>query len=97
VQVGARYTILARNRVSFELARYDPKRELRIDPVVLVYSTYLGGSNVDEGNGIAVDEAAQPTSRIDRFEQFPTQSAYRRHSRDEEECSPSSSLSPTLS
>ncbi len=35
VEVGARYAMVARNRVSFELARYDRKRELRIDPVVL--------------------------------------------------------------
>src|SRR5258705_13003087 len=32
---------------------YDPKRELIIDPI-LEYSTYLGGSNIDGGNAIAV-------------------------------------------
>ena len=42
--------------VGFEVARYDPKQPLVIDPV-LVYSTYLGGSNYDFGNGIAVDDA----------------------------------------
>jgi uncharacterized protein (TIGR03437 family) len=57
VEVEAQYAIVARNRVSFELARYDRKRELRIDPVVLVYSTYLGGSGDDVGWGIAVDGA----------------------------------------
>jgi hypothetical protein len=57
VEVGARYAMVADNRVSFELASYDRKRELRIDPVVLVYSTYLGGSGDDEGYGIAVDGA----------------------------------------
>ncbi len=85
VEVGARYSMAARNRVSFVLARYDRKRELRIDPVVLVYSTYLGGSSStqypmlgnDQGTGIAVDKAGSAyvtgyTSSTD----FPTQSAY---------------------
>ncbi len=41
-------------RVSFQVAAYDRSRSLVIDPV-LVYSTYLGGSGEDFGNGIAVD------------------------------------------
>ena len=40
--------------VAFELAKYDAAKPLVIDPV-LVYSTYLGGSGVDHGRGIAVD------------------------------------------
>jgi len=40
--------------VAFELAKYDAAKTLVIDPV-LVYSTYLGGSGTDSGNGIAVD------------------------------------------
>jgi hypothetical protein len=40
--------------VAFELAKYDAAKPLVIDPV-LVYSTYLGGSGADFGNGIAVD------------------------------------------
>jgi hypothetical protein len=42
--------------VAFQVARYDATRPLVIDPV-LVYSTYLGGSGNDQGNGIAVDGA----------------------------------------
>jgi uncharacterized protein (TIGR03437 family) len=57
VEVAARYAIVAGNRLSFELARYDRQRTLRIDPVVLVYSTYLGGNNTDDGYGIAVDSS----------------------------------------
>jgi hypothetical protein len=75
VEVGARYALAARNRVSFQLAQYDRKRELRIDPVVLVYSTYLGGD--DEGYGIAVDGAG--SAYITGFTysvNFPTQSPY---------------------
>ncbi len=77
VEVEARYAIVARNRVSFELARYDRKRELRIDPVVLVYSTYLGGSGDDVGTGIAVDGAGSAYVTGGTFStNFPTQSLY---------------------
>ena len=40
--------------VAFRVGRYDPSRPLVIDPVLL-YSTYLGGSDDDEVDGIAVD------------------------------------------
>ncbi len=53
--VAARYAITDRNRVRFELARYDRSRSLYIDP--LIYSTYLGGSKGDFGTSIAVDSA----------------------------------------
>jgi hypothetical protein len=43
------------NSVRFELGRYDSTRTLVIDPLVLTYSTYLGGDNRDIGLGIAVD------------------------------------------
>src|SRR5712672_708568 len=45
------------NRVGFQVAAYDTTRPLVIDPVVLSYSTYLGSSGVDNGEGIAVDSA----------------------------------------
>jgi len=40
--------------VGFAIAAYDRSKPLIIDPV-LVYSTYLGGNNVDGGSSIAVD------------------------------------------
>jgi hypothetical protein len=44
------------DRVGFQVAAYDASRPLVIDPpVVLSYSTYLGGSSEDQGLGIAVD------------------------------------------
>ena len=49
--VDGHYVLKGDNRVSFEVASYDPGKTLVIDPV-LVYSTYLGG---DAGSGIAVD------------------------------------------
>ena len=42
--------------VTFQVASYDRSQPLIIDPV-LSWSTYLGGSGHDHGNGIAVDAA----------------------------------------
>jgi hypothetical protein len=39
----------------FDLASYDTRYPLIIDPVVLVYSTYLGGNTADIGLAVAVD------------------------------------------
>ena len=41
----------------FELASYDARYPLIIDPVTLVYSTYLGGSIWESANAIAVDSS----------------------------------------
>lgn len=41
----------------FDLGKYDRSRELMIDPAVLVYCGYIGGSDDDVGTGIAVDNA----------------------------------------
>jgi fibronectin type 3 domain-containing protein len=43
------------HQVGFKLAKYDATRPLIIDPV-LTYGTYLAGSSVDDGHGIAVDK-----------------------------------------
>ncbi len=42
--------------VSFTLSEYDRTLPLVIDPVVLIYSTYVGGALSDQGVDIAVDE-----------------------------------------
>jgi hypothetical protein len=40
---------------TFSLGRYDPSLPLVIDPAVLVYAGFIGGSAYDYGYGIAVD------------------------------------------
>jgi hypothetical protein len=39
----------------FQLGSYDRGRPLVLDPAVLVYSGYIGGSGLESGNSIAVD------------------------------------------
>ena len=55
--VAGRFLLHADNRVSFEIAGYDPARELVIDPV-LDFSTYFGGSGSETstlGPSVAVN------------------------------------------
>jgi hypothetical protein len=53
-EVAGRYVPKGKRQVGFAVAAYDTTRPLVIDPV-LFYSTYLGGSDYDQSNGIAVD------------------------------------------
>jgi hypothetical protein len=48
------YLLHSDGTLGFVLGKYDKNRPLTIDPT-LTYSTYLGGSNYDEGTSIAVD------------------------------------------
>ena len=51
-----RMSALIKQTVGFQIAAYDRNLPLVIDPVVLSYSTYLGGSSgYDYGHSIAVD------------------------------------------
>ena len=43
------------HQYGFKLADYDHAQPLIIDPALLVYSTFIGGSGDDRGNAIAVD------------------------------------------
>jgi hypothetical protein len=49
--------IADRQSYTFHLGPYDPTLPLVLDPAVLVYCGYIGGSNSDGGYGIAVDGA----------------------------------------
>jgi hypothetical protein len=56
VPVASNFVLGQNGDYGFEVGRYDVRRPLVIDPGLL-YSTYLGGSGVDAGGGIAVDGA----------------------------------------
>ena len=54
--VEGSYVLESADQVRFKVGTYDPNSTLVIDPT-LSSSTYLGGSNLDQGNGVAVDSA----------------------------------------
>ena len=54
-EIAGGYVRKGANCVGFEVAAYDTTRLLVIDPLVLAYSTYLGGNGFDGAAGIAVD------------------------------------------
>ena len=59
--------------MSFRVGPYDRSRPLVIDPVLL-YSTYLGGTQFEEGTGIAVDSAGNAyVTGFTTSPNFPTQ------------------------
>jgi len=73
VPVNGKYCLIDAQRIGFDIESYDRRYPLVIDPH-LVYSTYLGGGNNDNGEGIAVDSSGNAyvigsTSSTD----FPTQ------------------------
>jgi hypothetical protein len=55
-EIVGHYVFKGKHQVGFELGAYDAARSLVIDPV-LVYSTFLGGTNQQAGGAIAVDAA----------------------------------------
>jgi hypothetical protein len=58
IPIASRFSLSGKGaRYGFEVGRaYNPRYPLVIDPY-LAYSTFLGGSDRDEGNGIVVDSA----------------------------------------
>jgi hypothetical protein len=57
VPVDARFADLGSHAYGIQVGDYDARYPLVIDPVVLVYSTYLGGSSRDKAYSVAVDSA----------------------------------------
>ncbi|HEY3416042.1 MAG TPA: SBBP repeat-containing protein, partial [Armatimonadota bacterium] len=54
--VSSGFRLLGPKSIGFTVGAYDTTKPLTIDPV-LRFSTYLGGTNYDNGNGIAADAA----------------------------------------
>ena len=54
--IAASYDVHSDHQASFSLGAYDHSKQLIIDPI-LVYSTFLGGTGVENGSAIAVDAA----------------------------------------
>jgi hypothetical protein len=63
--VNGRYVIQAHNRVTFEIAKYDTRKPLIIDPV-LTFATYLGTPGEDlYGLSATADNATYPAVAVD--------------------------------
>jgi Leucine-rich repeat (LRR) protein len=56
-EIIVKFKKMGKNIYGFAVGQYDKTHELVIDPVVLAYSTYLGGADADTGYGIAVDNS----------------------------------------
>jgi len=54
VSVNIKYVLLSTSKYSFIIDSYNKSFKLYIDPVV--NSTYLGGTNSDKGNSVAIDK-----------------------------------------
>jgi hypothetical protein len=77
--VAGRYVIKNDGQIGFAVGSYNASLPLTIDPV-LSYSTYLGGSGIDQGNAIAVDSVGEAyiTGSTDSTD-FPTANAAQAH------------------
>src|SRR5258708_2751212 len=72
--IDGRYVVKG-DVVGFRIAKYDPDKSLTIDPVV--YSTYLGGTDIDAAHGIAVDSSGNAYVVGETLSNdFPVQSAF---------------------
>ena len=54
--IPASYLIKSNKQIAFQIANYDRSKALIIDPT-LAFSTFLGGTANDRGDGIAIDSA----------------------------------------
>lgn len=76
IEVKARFRRIDDNLYGFQVGRYDLSHELIIDPIVIVYSTYLGGGSLDQSVFAAVDSygAVYLTGWVES-KNFPTANA----------------------
>jgi hypothetical protein len=74
VPVEAVFQKVSKNTYGFRLKQYDPHHTLIIDPLVLIYSTYLGGSGKDDriiNLALGLDGAVYATGCTNSYD-FPT-------------------------
>ena len=75
--VESAFKKIGANAYGFEVGAYQADLELIIDPVVLAYSSYLGGSGTDNAYGIAVDGSGNAYVTGETYStDFPTLNQY---------------------
>jgi len=84
VEVEAAFKRMGHGEYGLSIKDYDPAADLIIDPLILVYSSYLGGIGSESGRSIAVDGTGAiyvcgDTESTD----FPTKNAYQKTNRGE--------------
>lgn len=77
IAVSVDFVKISSDVYRFRVGRYDKNRELIIDPVVMTYSTYLGGSGDEHAFGLAVDSSGRAYITGDTYStNFPVDDAY---------------------
>jgi len=77
VNVNVEFKKIGENTYGFDVGDYDKSCDLIIDPVVMAYSTFLGGSGDDRGIGLAKDSMGSAYLTGDTHStDFPTDDAY---------------------
>ncbi|MCP5050674.1 MAG: hypothetical protein GY940_26155 [bacterium] len=77
IEVSVDYKKLGSNLYGFRVGRFHEAFPLIIDPVVAVYSTFLGGSGTDYGIGLAVDSSGSAYVTGETLSSdFPVKGAY---------------------
>ncbi|OGL47626.1 MAG: hypothetical protein A2161_11625 [Candidatus Schekmanbacteria bacterium RBG_13_48_7] len=56
-EIDGKYLLKRNNEYGFSVSDYNKSYPLVIDPIVLAYSTYIGGANVDISNAVDVDSS----------------------------------------
>ncbi len=73
--IGCCFTLTELNHIRFELNSYDESRPLVIDPLVLAYSTYLGGSHDDYIHGIVEEDGYFYVAGLSGSSEYPLMNA----------------------
>ncbi len=77
VNVNVEFKKIGENTYGFDVGEYDKSRELIIDPVVMAYSTFLGGSGDEYGYALAVDSSGSAYVTGETYStDFPVDDAY---------------------
>src|SRR5450759_4319745 len=75
VSVSVQYEVMEDGSIGFALGDYDTSQPLTIDPL-LIYSTYLGGSDFDGAKSVAVDFAGNAyITGVTKSADFPTKNS----------------------